>query len=336
MKKSNSVDEYKDIKCYCCGDRGKKENYVYPIGSKEYENWLNEYIADLENYETDASNVKDHYHDPDRSYYLKNKDFFKDLTNFLIKQEDNCKYINKENKYSYRFEKQDYRKGICVLKDEDELFYLRSDQFGFSAPTSEKRHPYDLYLKTNNKDKHKKVAEWISNTRTIGGSFLWPLPLKIGRKASFHKEYNENRGGKIDSSNRYYMQDRADLALYEVSCFYNRDKKLEEFKRTKISTYIEKYDYAKEWFEHFESFSNYVKFFCFEDFVDEDYNVIDMTQTDKKTPITSDSYQKTKSNPFFKQLQTKEPKEIEETMFNILDTLSKNVIERSKRMLDLK
>lgn len=314
----------RNIKCYCCGDRNKNKNDVFVKDSEDYKKWLDTYTKDLENYvnRTDVLSVKKHYQDPDGSYYFKNKEFFTDLTDFLNKQEND--HIKEENRYTYRFEKEDYKRGICVRKNNETLFYLRSDQFGFSAPTPDDReYPYDLYSKSDDKDKCKKIATWISNTRTIGGSFLWPLKLN---KTSFHREYNQARGGKNTSKNNYFMQDRVDLTLYEVSCFYDKDNKQKKFK-TKLSTYIEKYKYAKEWFEHFENFSTYVKFFCFEDFVIGN-EVKDMTRNNNEK-ITEDSYLETRKKPFFKQ-----PQDIT-TISNILDTLSQNVLNRSNAITDI-
>lgn len=163
-------------------------------------------------------------------------------------------------KYVYKFVE---GKGIEVSGTDQEgkeiaPFYLRSDQLGFTAPSNEKVHPYDLYIKkTQNKDEAvKQVANWICDSRTIGGSFLWPRP--------FYDAYNPQRGGKITSSRRYYVQDRVDLTLWEIYYWYHDENR---------STIMKRCDKRESnlwlWLTHFKDFSTYIKFFLFEDFVKE-------------------------------------------------------------------
>lgn len=279
--------ELEKLKCYACN--GKVCQMCYPcnkdvcqINSCQFKEWRKVYKEDLESYiSSDATlpNVKRHYSDPDTSY-CKGRDhsFFCDLVKFLNKREKSCSDILQGN-FKYRFMEGEgievsgtYSKGR-----EMQPFYLRSDQFGFSAPTNEKAHPYDLYIaKHENKDEAiEQVIEWISMSRTIGGSFLWPRP--------FYDEYNLQRGGKITSNRRYYIQDRVDLTLWEIKNWYNRKDILE-----RCSTE----ENFGHWMRHFKNFETYVNYFMFKyesksefDFVDKSYNPINIITGKSDAPV---------------------------------------------------
>ena len=181
----------------------------------------------------------------------------------FLNEQENCfdKKLLK-GKYTYKFE---VNKGIKVTSDnEKDGFYLKSDQLGFSAPTNEKVYPYDLFLiKSRDIDKAlKQVANWIVFSRTIGGSFLWP--------EQFYKKYNLSRGGKIDSKNQYYIQDRVDLTLWEIFYWYENNDSSNK-KVTKMTSVNDEKatDALEKWLSHFKTFETYIEFFCFQDFVNE-------------------------------------------------------------------
>lgn len=259
----------KELKCYGCLDSNGK---VCQKNSSQFEEWRDLYQKDFKASYTNSGaeplDVRQHYSDPDTSY-CKGRDhsFFCDLVKFLNKQEEEMKN-SLQGSFKYRFTE---GKGIEVsgTDREGKKIYLRSDQFGFSAPVNAKSYPYDLYIvKHENKDEAiKQVIEWISMSRTIGGSFLWPSP--------FYDEYNKRRGGKITSNRQYYIQDRVDLTLWEIKNWYEGNgandilKKCEEIKRKSN---------LENWLKHFGSFPTYVTYFMFDKFVSSDgsYNPINI------------------------------------------------------------
>lgn len=171
-----------ELKCYGCLDNDGK---VCKISSDEYKSWRNRYRNDLKLYTNSDVKTLDRrcypYTDPDGSYHKGcDHSFFCDLVKFLIKQEKQFKEQGKEQgNFEYKFVED---KGIEVSGTDGEdnkitSFYLRSDQFGFSAPSNKKSHPYDMYIGNCNDearaDAVNHVTDWIAMTRTIGGSFLW-------------------------------------------------------------------------------------------------------------------------------------------------------------------
>lgn len=181
----------------------------------------------------------------------------------------------------------------------EEKFRLKSDQFGFSVGDSRAKfdsHPYGYLCKLVEKEtKEEKervygvIAECIYHTRTLGGGFLWQVdPDDARNQKAVYGYYNINRGTKS------YIEDRVDLTLLEikhlfewielgkpeknlpeddkVDCFF---KKISEPPEDRLSTrVIKKYkeetgvsEYIK-WLEHFDTFGNYIEFFCFDYFVD--------------------------------------------------------------------
>jgi len=205
------------------------------------------------------------YRDPDGN----SREFYEDLAKFLNKQEEQVQgnWIYSANE-----------KTIKVSEGEKEIFILKSDQFGFSAPRLERDHPYDIYLDKPECD-IKNVCEWIYYSRTIGGSFLWPSKIYDG--------YNGFRGGKKESSemadekyvkspstkqgkgmNSFHLEDREDLALLEIYLFYHRNDKKELWELAKLRIIDE--GILGKWFDHFGSFETYVNFFRFNSFVCKD------------------------------------------------------------------
>lgn len=265
MKESKKLFTY----CWLDTKNSSEKNKVVKIGCKEINDWKSEYINwFFKGYiclYDDPIKVPLVYCDPDTTYKKDyNHHFFEQMVKFLNKREDNLKE-ELNNHYIYKFEE---GKGISVSEANQKcekkfLFYLRSDQLGFSAPTNEKSHPYDLYImKSKNKyDAVQQVADWVIKSRTIGGSFLWPMP--------FYDYYNPNRGGKITSTRKYYIQDRADLTLMEIYYWYNDKEKSTIMNRKNIEK-----DNLKLWLSHFKNFETYIKFFCFESFMhDKDHNI---------------------------------------------------------------
>lgn len=216
------------------------------------------------------------YKDPDCTYGYKNSLFYINLERFL-------NFQSKQVKFKFI-----PGKGIKFNKN----VILRSDQLGFSAPkynttwnkTSgwSNKYLYARYLNLkqgkNPKDiNYKHIVDIIWDSRTIGGSFLWPI-VKGGSK------YNTNRGVGD------YIYDRPDITLLEIKKFFYLYKHIKDPKKIKNMMDNEKYilmngkDYIEiyKWLSYFESFKEYVKFFCFiekngkENFVNSNYEVLSL------------------------------------------------------------
>ena len=277
---------------YCVNEQvgtHRHKGKLYPVymnrkpllSSDEFNNWHGLYKADLIKWfvtdETEEDfDVRQYYCDPDNTYdYKFDHDFFHQLIAFLRAREKQL--ANKLNGcFQYEFVEHE---GIKVSKTDDDgkeitLFYLRSDQFGFSAPSEEKKYPYDLFIKKSS-DKEaaiEQVITWIAISRTLGGSFLWPTPFYFG--------YNKARGGSVIPYKDYHIQDRVDLTLWEIKYWY---QKLGEVKNTKMYNYDKENSNLSVWLEHFGDFDTYVEFFCLENFV-EDMNPINILDRSTSEP----------------------------------------------------
>ena len=213
---------------------------------------------------------QDPYMDPD-SIYTNCTALYRDITKFLnIKEKELEGKLKERFVYVYEPLESPY---IQVKMDQadDILFYLKTDQFGFSAPSKEKSHPYDSYVLIDEDRKKRcirihKVAKWIFDSRSLGGCFVWPLDERPNK--TLDVDYNRLRGGSIKGGN--YIQDRVDLTLLEIKYIIERGDLEQSFydklilgNQFKIKTNM------KTWLKHFNGkFKNYVEFFCFDDFVD--------------------------------------------------------------------
>jgi len=244
---------------YFCGD---KEEYIKYLGQDR--SWHEQYI------------------DPDTTYGNNASSFYKKLTDFLMtkKLDDNWEY----SFCSEYIENNERPVGICVNDSisSKPILYLRSDQFGFSAPQKNRawneKNPYVAYLNLGGEKEF--VAECIWDMRTLGGCFLWPLVCTGNRWQSM---YNIYRGVKS------YIEDRVDLTLYEIKSFYKLIEKYPDESNQVISELLSKEGYLLlkykdnekicEWLRHFKNFEGYVEHFCFRPFVDDRYRVIDITKS---------------------------------------------------------
>ena len=172
-----------------------KEYYsINKKNEKEYKNYLN-WLAEQPN---------NPYIDPDsNNKYKRNPKFYQDLCLFLNKREQKLEQKLGRN-YKYYFDENDkevYGIQVREIKENEErlVFYLKSDQFGFSRPSVEQKYIYDVYLDLNKSNGKKKdeainyIANWISETRTIGGSFLWPMEKNKSGKWIQNPAYNKDR-----------------------------------------------------------------------------------------------------------------------------------------------
>lgn len=221
-------------------------------------------------------------------------------------------YTNKpEYYYEYYSLLKTHAKQINFIQGTEEDGYpifindmkLKSDQFGFSFATisSKKFHPYDAYLllfndaellKDDENSPLNKVDTWINKTRSVGGSFLWPLEDPKKYPPNQNPPYNFYRGGlvKINIS-RYgsYIQDRVDLTLYEIKEVYdfiNNKKTKKEIKGNILIKYSSEETNMFKFLNIFGTFETFVKIFGFDNNfvrqVDNDWKVVNIFETKKK------------------------------------------------------
>lgn len=327
----------KELKCYGCLDSNGK---VCQKNSSQFEQWRDLYQKDFKSSYTSSGaeplDVRQHYSDPDTSY-CKGRDhsFFCDLVKFLNKQEEEMKN-SLQGSFKYRFTE---GKGIEVSGTDREgkkiqPFYLRSDQFGFSAPVNEKCYPYDLYIK-NHKNKDEaidQVIEWISMSRTIGGSFLWSKSPYDDKRNSFYERYNMGRGGKITSNSQFYIQDRVDLTLWEIKDWYSKHNSGEVILEGQsiLERCSEKKPDIKHWLGHFKSFETYIDYFMFGEFVKSVnglYNPINIIPGESDAPVRGQDGKNPKpaitaSMPFA-------------SLEEMLNTLNDKIVKRSIKMTEI-
>ena len=284
------------MKSYCWDNKGKEETEKYEF-VKKYAEWIE-----------NPRQGECPYSDPDevnnKIDYVKNHEFYNKLTDFLnrkdVKIDSHAPDFLRINKLEKP--KQDESKGkpydrtISITLNtsegntsEGELhLHLTSDQFGFSANKEgiydEKNHklnekyPFVKYVK--NGGVKSLVGDTIWNTRTIGGSFLWP---KVeDNRGYWVSTYNTERGvekNPVHVDDDFYIEDRVDLTLYEIKEFYEAYIKSKDCdsvncdsvkKNMSKDSLILRYCDSKEifiWLSLFGTFENYVNFFCFNDFV---------------------------------------------------------------------
>ena len=200
------------------------------------------------------------YMDPDNSSVL----LYRDLACFLNKREKQVERLN--GKFSYELSFDPF--GIKVTDDTKDVWYLKSDQLGFSAIGG----IYQTYIeKAPDREKAlRQVSQWIFASRSLGGSFLWPMDEKKDGSWISNPQYNKTRGRKP-------IQDRVDMTLLDIrNCFL----------KTEGSWLLRQYNnrkYMKKWMDHFRDpegepsrepeswFEKYVEYFCFDSFVSNRY-----------------------------------------------------------------
>lgn len=285
------------------------------------------------------------YDDPDAG----NEEYYMQLSNFLNAQEK--EYIPESEQFQYCVGSLKGKARVKVCKKGDYLFFLKSDQFGFSAPKTENKtcHPYSLYYEQN-KDKAKaieNIVKWVYITRSLGGSFLWPEEA-----GWLQPPYNQDRGGSINSRRSSYINDRVDLTLLEIMHFYKIYKadgnsfgeqkcELEKF----ISKYQEKFPFDMlgytlekspnlyKWLRHFNDIDTFLRFFMFNMFVERE-KVIDITNSNPNSIHYLDEIEKKEDRDklkknFWSIFEKEEDLKNSEAMF---DFLCGKIVERTNNM----
>lgn len=319
--------------------------YYEKQGVPNFENDYYDFLLKTEENNGDCTSLKNVYIDPDNVTSVGKTGFYNHLTCFLNHQEK--KYKNNyfflppkkallttlEEKEKCK-DKMDNTKITVVQSDSGKaLFRLTSDQLGFSASE-------EIYGNSNNSDKYplvnlfhlsqkenqkrrgeirELIVQYVKNTRTIGGSFLWPVPPKGGCNCF----YNTIRG--VSS----YLEDRVDLTLLEIK--HALDGSYDKGEHTSDILYRQYQNgkrYIKEWLKHFDSFDSYVEYFMLEDFVEKKDGKYVPINIINDEPLSDDYLKKYREQYKKFSLQNLTEKEIRV----MLEYLEKKILERSARM----
>lgn len=271
----------------------------------------NDFVGKYINYLKTSKNNP--YKDID-SARIKDEEYYSDLTKFLNKQLKNLFDSPKKSLYPF------------AIYDKNSKLYFTSDTFGFSAISKNSKgltncnYPYYRYLtlKEDSIFNYDKKIEFIANciydTRTIGGAFVWPKVYLTNRKINgYYSIYNYFRGSYG------YIEDRVDLTLYEIKCFFNvykNDMEYEDFLKEYSTEYPKNimftynncgnYTFSYEekekekkamflWLKRFKSFKDYIDKLCFTPFVkDNGFEMRILNLSDKNSTLPVDSENKLK------------------------------------------
>lgn len=309
-----------NITSYCLG-KYKYNEREWTKQYKEYLQWLSDKPIDP-------------YCDPDGKA-AKATEYYDNLTTFLSEQEKNKQEgLNGTWRYAFIYGTEGTANndtyGIAVYDENDELlFFLKSDQFGFSAPSVDANHIYDIYLE-NMEDKKAAlddITKWILNTRTLGGGLLWPME-KNDDKWNQSPPINLARGGSI--RHRSYIEDRIDLTLWEIKRYLDCEEKENygtNYQYDILCKCMQKCPNLKKWMDHFANFEAYVKFFCFEDFCEKSVDTYEPLNL-MSDQIIGEDYDKNN-----KELSIYYSKDFCKNTKTMLETLSSKIIVRTKKMI---
>ena len=322
-------------------------SYIYKSIKKngEYlwykiEEWQEEYVKYKKGKNTNP------YHDPDavRDNCVDNQPYYNLLTDFLnAKGRDKGMFFSPPNIKM----KKPYDRTILMTNADNENLFLCSDQFGFSETGDNLWNPYYSIISKfkNENEAFNFVAQCLFKTREIGGSFIWPKQ-QYRRNLSCH--YNNQRGKEP-------IRDRVDLTLMEIKNYldcgkpkdrydvykanYRDSKSLDDNKIHQLlfCEITNETTGMKKWLDHFESFTEYVDFFAFDDFC---VKLKDETGNIKYYPkdITVKEYPKDITEKEYIEFQREKTKKIEDMEADelkaMLEKLCDLVKNRSVKMID--
>ena len=174
----------------------------------------------------------------------------------------------------------DESKILVFDKEGNKVLRLTSDQLGFSALfgtykyMNERRDNeesfYPLYryfgLAEDKEMAAAFISEYVHDTRTLGGAFVWPTNSVEGdRKCT----YNCKRGAKSN------IEDRPDLTLLEVKSYFEKFEIKDVEGNEKIALLKNEVknpsgeNSMETFLDMFSSFDDYVDFFMLDDFVED-------------------------------------------------------------------
>ncbi len=336
--------------------RFEKSNFV-----NDYAEALTEYSKVLGKADSESPGEigDDLYMDPDGVHDLQNTSYYNWLTLFLIRRAEECnkpyKFVppaeagidlrseakNPEGDFGNGDEPEpDESKILAFYTEGEKTLRLTSDQLGFSALSGKykdmdkrkdnKKCFYPLYryfgLAENKEIAATFISEYVYDTRTLGGAFVWPTNSVGGKREC---EYNRKRGA------RSYVEDRPDLTLLEVKSYFEKSE-IKDIEGNKKITLLEDEvkspkSSMKTFLDIFSSFEDYVDFFMLDDFV-EDLGKGGSKDYVPKNIATGRPFERNEDGDFIigKRLRDKDLSESE--LKEILGRVQKWVMERTEKM----
>ena len=291
------IEEFKEEAAkleYRDPDATDSGNDYEQLGQSSYYNWLTRFLNEkaLECFKNKIINKNLLFVPPEKAGNVEEGDFW----NFP--NPPGGMFRDDQDPEDFKELRQDPSKILVYVVNKDGKVenpsepYLRltSDQLGFSAIDDglskwpcyylfdvNKKHPlYRLFRLALDEGKSKRstmnkfISEFIYSTRTLGGAFVWPTndTEKDGDRKCI---YNIRRGSNS------YIEDRADLTLLEVKCYYEEIEKDDLILKVAKDQQTYKFQMYK-FLELFrgsngeESFRNFVEFFILDAFVDKNQN----------------------------------------------------------------
>lgn len=294
----------------------------------------------------DTMNEKYSVFDPEKEAY-ENRRFYQDLAKFMNRREETLKF---NERFFYEVPTEEGGFVYIIVKDcfGNEIMKLTSDQLSFSAWQERmigsyfsESYPlhrcfeYAQQLRTpeEKEDIHKFMAQYVYDTRTLGGSFIFPK-IWDDKKNSYTCNYNYFRGAGS------YIEDSVDFTLLEIKHFYDNlgktkgdisyeDSTEEDILYKECENNESK---MKRYLMHFESFEKYVSFFMLESFVgiNKDYPFSEIFPINI---FTKDIETNVETLEAFvdKKKRIENVKDIKEIM-NMLENVRRMVIKRSEEI----
>ena len=114
----------------------------------------------------------------------------------------------------------------------------------------------------------KVIKEYLKVSRTLGGHIFFPR-WQISNNKERIKSLNIARGGEFISNKRPGFYDRFDIFLYDLKNWYDD-----------VPSQLKKeFDSNKKWLELFVDFKGFINYFSLNNFLNSEYEVIDLTDS---------------------------------------------------------
>lgn len=285
-------------------DKAKYENDT-ELEESSYYNWLTRFLNEraLECFKNKIINKNLLFVPPEKAGTVKEGDFWNcPNPTSTFRSDQNPKDFENLRRDPSKILVYELNEDGKVKNPNEPYLRLTSDQLGFSAISNDlyddpellfyKKYPlYRLFylgIKEGISDiDGENINEFISNfiydTRTLGGAFVWPTN-DTEVDGDINCNYNRERGV------RWYIEDRADLTLLEVKCYYEDKEKnqlvLKANKGSEMYKFLELFR-CRDDEDPSKSFRNFVKFFMFDSFV-----------VNKKGDLTPKNIRDKNLNPF--------------------------------------
>lgn len=146
-----------------------------------------------------------------------------------------------------KFKMQKARSSLELLCTSDKKLTLSCDYIG----------PVKKSYYIHNKSDSEALAKMLLNTRNFAGSMVWPNV--------------KNRTFTVNQAKGFLLKDRMDLTLLNLKAYYDSGYKASECSCTQPGQAFEDFE---GWYRHFVSFKKFINYFCLNDFVNKDYEII--------------------------------------------------------------